>query len=270
MILNPLSGYLGPINRVFREVSIWDREWDMVCILDGCRVDTFHEVHGPHDSIRSIASTSETWLPRTFDGHESGVGLITGNPYTPQLDLDRFSCVHVEPPTETELGVETVNPDTLTRYAIDVWRRRETLGLDRLVVHFMQPHVPFRSRPEWFEGYTGTDTWGSAEWQSLATGTVDREAWFTAYRDNLEWVLTEGVEPLLQNADATVAITADHGNAAGEWGFYGHPRGCPVSAVRRVPWDTIEASDEETLDGVAPSRDVPADVEHHLAALGYT
>lgn len=267
--LNSISSYLGLFNRFWKSTSLWDRDWDIACILDGCRLDTFRHVYGSCEAIRSVASTSQTWLPRTFSGHETRVGLISANPYTPRLAADRFALFHVEPVTETKYGIETVPPETLTRYAIDTWRRRNDLGFNRLVVHYMQPHVPFRSRPEWFSNYLGTDTWGSKEWQSLASGEVDREDWFAAYRDNLRWVIKEGVELLLENVNGDIAITADHGNAAGEWGFYGHPRGCPAAVVRKVPWVVEPGTNEGTVSGEPIPEGGELDVDHQLAALGY-
>jgi hypothetical protein len=132
----------------------------------------------------------------------------------------------------------------------------------------MQPHVPFRSRPDWFEKFTG-DTWGSRIWKAVGD-EFSREGFLKAYRDNLKWVFgDEGVELLADNVDGKVAISADHGNAIGELGFYDHPNGCPISAVREVPWEVIEASDSGShKPDVEPSRS-EIDVDEQLEALGY-
>jgi hypothetical protein len=137
----------------------------------------------------------------------------------------------------------------------------------------MQPHVPFRSRPEWFEEWSETETWGSSIWNRVRTGDISREEIFEAYRDNLEWVWGEdGVSRLRENCDARIGVTADHGNAAGEWGFYGHPVGAPIPSVRHVPWLSLQGSDTESA---TPKISVDApdgeqrDVKASLEALGY-
>jgi len=81
------------------------------------------------------------------------------------------------------------------------------------------------------------------------------------------------VELLLKNVDAEqVAITADHGEAFGEYGFYHHPVACPLSCVREVPWVETTATDTESLRPTAPHPEstlTTANVEDRLAELGY-
>jgi len=252
---------------------VWARDWDVLCVLDGLRVDTARETVGETvGSYRSVGATSREWLARTFaDRDLEAVGYVTGNPFAAEeIDTDRLAYFHQEPVTETPFGVETVPPAPLRDRAVAAWRRRDELGIDRLIVHFMQPHVPFRSRPEWFDRFLGTDTWGSSTWERVVTGDIDREAWFAAYRDNLEWVLEDGVDPLCARIDATVGVTADHGNAAGEWGIAGHPQGVAVPAVRRVPWWTRDATrDVERVPAVDLEQSAAVDRERQLEALGY-
>lgn len=251
---------------------VWGREWDILCVLDGCRHDTFADVYdGEAGSLWSVASTSQTWIPRTFGGRDlSTVGYLTGNPYSSRLPTDEFAYYHAEP-VRAVAGVETVPPRALTRRAIDVWRRRDELGIERLVVHYMQPHAPFRSRPDLTAEYRGTSTWGGTVWRKIARGDVDRDEFMQAYADNLRWVLGgDGIETLKRNADAKIALTADHGNAAGEWGFYGHPKGAPVASVRRVPWATVEGVDTMGTDPTPQAGSDELDTTRQLSALGYT
>ena len=56
--------------------------------------------------------------------------------------------------------------------------------------------------------------------------------------------MLDTVEELLQNVDAEeVVVTADHGDAFGEYGVYSHPMGVPHPHVRRVPWARTTAED---------------------------
>jgi hypothetical protein len=88
----------------------------------------------------------------------------------------------------------------------------------------------------------------------------------------LEYVLDD-VALLLENMDAeTVVISADHGNALGEFGFYGHPPHSPLPSVRRVPWVETTATDSgdyeptQEADGEVPTGE---EVESRLKDLGY-
>lgn len=252
--------------------SVWNREWDVLCVLDGCRADTFERVYdGDSDRLTSVASASPTWIARTLgDRGTSDVGCLTANPYAADLDRDAFAYFHLEPMRETDSGVETVPPDTLTARAVDVWRRRDELGVSKFIIHYMQPHAPFRSRPDLFARWSDTDTWGAPIWEALLDNSVRESELRAAYRDNLRWVLDEGVSVLAANCDATIGVTADHGNGVGEWGIYGHPVGAPTRAVREVPWTTIEARDTHQLSPEVSAEPRAVDVQRQLCALGYS
>jgi hypothetical protein len=75
----------------------------------------------------------------------------------------------------------------------------------------------------------------------------------------------------LDNADAeTVLITADHGNALGEWGLYGHAGGMPTSAMRDVPLVETTASDSGTYEPeVEPETTSEESLKEKLRDLGY-
>lgn len=287
---------------------IWDRDdWDIVCVLDACRSDLYYDLawsEGAPDwlpesgeTITAAGSMSAEWHNHTFtDDYAEEMertALITGNPFAakdlpewPNLPLDPDDFGVLDFAVESEWtdhygeGISTIPPEPLTDRAIDCWRRREELGIDRVVVHYMQPHAPFRSRPEWFGATRNLNEFGKAVpggrtksiWKKLRDGEVGRAEVWDAYQDNLLWVL-ESVDVMRRNADATIALTADHGNALGEWHHWGHPAGSPISAVRDVPWVTVEGVDthnhtpemhveaEENLDD--------SELESQLEALGY-
>lgn len=257
------------VGRFVPGTSIWQfDEWDVCCILDGCRVDTFREFRDC-ETYRSVASSSRQWLQRTFRHAPDGVAYVTGNPFLDDVDTSALAYVHQEPVCEVG-GVETVPPRAVANHAAALWHDSERFGVEKLVVHFMQPHVPFRARPEWFNRFSGSEVWGSCRWNALADGDIRRKAWFDAYRDNLAWVLTEGVDRLAERVDARVAVTADHGNAAGEWGVYGHPRGVAVPTVRRVPWHLTHAKQSKPVPDIELTGETVDDRQQQLFALGYT
>jgi hypothetical protein len=59
----------------------------------------------------------------------------------------------------------------------------------------------------------------------------------------------EYVEILLNNFEAEdVVISADHGEALGEYGLWGHPFGFPLSSVKTVPGAKTTATDCHTYE----------------------
>jgi hypothetical protein len=103
--------------------------------------------------------------------------------------------------------------------------------------------------------------------------TAPEAAW-EAYLDELRYVLDD-VELLLENYDANrVVITADHGEAFGEYGIFGHPIGSLHPKVRTVPWAVTSATDTRTYEpNTAPpstrEEATSQNAEETLEALGY-
>ncbi len=103
----------------------------------------------------------------------------------------------------------------------------------RLIVHFMQPHVPFVA-PE-----TDLEIDELNAWEAAMRGKISHEEVQEAYKENLVFVMGF-VEDLVDDLDGKVAITSDHGNLLGEGGLYGHPHNHTVKPLREVPWDVRE------------------------------
>jgi hypothetical protein len=281
--------WIGALRRADRfadpGVNIYDRSWDALVILDGCRADVLHGIAHEYDFLdspgihRSPGSTSYEWMERTFtDEYADEMGRtvhVSANPFTHQfLDADRFALLDEvwRDAWDEEVGIVPARP--VTDRAIRAGRARESD--ECLLVHYMQPHFPSVPRPL---GDTSTlEEWRDGRemaWQGLRSSEfTEREVW-QAYVANLRYVLDDlGV--LLDNLDAErVAITADHGNAKGEWGIYGHPN-VPLRVLREVPWFTTSATDHGTRDPEvveveATEHEEATDeaVAERLEALGY-
>jgi hypothetical protein len=302
--------------RLADDTPIWERDWDVLCVLDACRLDLMRSVadEGQYDylppaedveDIWSVGSQSAEWMDRTFaPAYESEMertAYLTGNPFSGQA-CEHMAVVSNEslPLSEEEFGllyeawrtewlhasISTIPPRALTDAAVHVWRNRNQFDVDRIVVHYMQPHAPFRSRAEWFYGNADLEGWGQISgedggvgeglWEKLRQGVHSREAFEAAYRDNLEWVLDDLVT-LVTNCDGDVVLTSDHGNAHGEWGVWSHPPGVSLPSLRRVPWVQVEGRDTGSYEPDPPAfaaeRNAAAseetDVEERLADLGY-
>lgn len=283
------TAYLRAIQAVGRHVgygtNVYDREWDVLVVLDACRADLLQSV--AHDvafleaveTVRSVGSSSSEWLENTFQGRPetARTGMVTGNTWTDRyLDADAFAFLDEVWKYAWDDEQGTVPAEAVTDRAIAATRTRDP---EWLVVHYMQPHHPFVADPiAGDEGLARTSEHHNTAnpWVLLRRGELPAERVWSAYEETLRHVLTE-VETLVENVSGTVAITADHGNLFGEWGLYGHPMHTPIPALLSVPWATVAGGNrkthEPTLD---PPESLPvsrvygaeADTER-LDALGY-
>lgn len=187
----------------------------------------------------------------------------------------------------------------------------DTYPNKRLIAHFMQPHVPFIGETRLniedriMDGFRGImldegdiGMEFNTVWAALSEGKVDKEMFWKAYRDNLRYVLEEAL-PLAEQLPGKTVITADHGNAIGEYAFpfpipvYFHPSGIRLPVLNDVPWfvppyserKAIVRSDEsvpkQASGGIKPGDSTAAEkpnddddvdedvVEERLSALGY-
>lgn len=274
--------YLGAARKVTGILSnsgdhVYNEEWDLLIILDGCRYDTLNRLSDEYSFINSVeerisvGTWSGEWIENTFTGGIPKTKYITGNPFSEEF----LSCsnVDVDEVWKYEWSDEhgTVLPDPLTDRAID---SRRSESYPRTVVHYMQPHHPFVNSD--VKGDHEIEKVGSADqiendiWDSLRKGDTSVEEVLDGYEDNLRFVL-DNISQLIDNTTGRVVITADHGNAFGEKGFYGHPMGVYTKAVRQVPWCVINAEDSGRHNPDVDDNDksVSEDVEQKLESLGY-
>lgn len=239
-----------------RGEPIFEKEWDVLIILDACRVDLlesvsnkYHFLSSPIPTIRSLGSTSKTWMDRNFSNEYTQeirqTAYVTGNPYTQtHLNKGAFSSIDEVWKYGWDEEMGTVPARNLTDRAIMTARNQNP---KRLIIHYMQPHFP--SIPSPLDSGMDLETFGenwSSVWDRLRSGDIEKEVVRDSYLANLRYVLDD-VELLLANMDAErVIISADHGNAFGEWGQYGHPTNVPISVLREVPWVETTSQDKES------------------------
>ncbi|WP_459191540.1 hypothetical protein [Halosimplex sp. J119] len=92
--------------------NIFDREWDVLVILDACRSDVFHEVSQTTPwlddvgEIKSVGSMSPEWILKTFTPEYrdeiSDTALLSGNVWTDRIFEDRLH-------EQTDHGYPTLN-----------------------------------------------------------------------------------------------------------------------------------------------------------------
>jgi hypothetical protein len=281
--------YLRAIQAVGRRLdygtNVFDRAWDVLVVLDGCRADLLQSVADDTDvfeevtSMRSVGSSSSEWLENTFSGHpETGrTVMVTGNTWTDRyLHPDAFAALDEVWKYAWDEDRDTVPAWAVTDRAIAMAQAREP---GRLVVHYMQPHHPFVADPiDGDEGLARTSDHSTTAnpWAMLRQGEVTTDRVWSAYEATLRHVLS-AVATLIQNVDGRVAITADHGNLFGEWGLYGHPMHTPVPALLEVPWAETTGEGTRSYDPtLEPPEHLPVERVYgtetrrdRLDALGY-
>jgi hypothetical protein len=294
--LNPVADY--------KSTPIWDADFDVCLVLDACRYDLWEEVTSQTIKLNeqtgskwSVGSASPEWISKTFapqyDQEVALTGYVTANPFSSkQGSENRFVDQAVYPlesrgfayldevwqdawPASDELP--TVDPATLTARAFWAYKNRD---MDKLVVHYMQPHIPFKKQPEWTDGWESTGTFGEPaknadtkdDWHKVRDGEIPEDEFWNAYVANLEWVLHE-VERWIRKTDARILVTSDHGNAMGEYGQWGHPPGSANPALRKVPWVSVDGANMQPINDSEveqpPQTSDSDSIDEQLAALGY-
>jgi len=276
---------------------VWTVDWDVCLVLDACRLDLWGEVVGDefaHTSAWSVGSASPEWMANTFapeyDQQVAETAYVTANPFSGKdgaessylndrtFPLADRGFAHLDEAWRdgwpTSDGLPTVDPSTLTDRAM--WAADNTAA-ERTIVHYMQPHIPFKKRPEWCDGWdiqgfgVGGGRADKDAWHRVRDGELPADEFWNAYAANLEWVLKE-VRRWVETTDGRVLITSDHGNAMGELRQWSHPPGSANPALRRVPFVLVDGDgDREREYGCEPptASEADDDVEARLAALGY-
>lgn len=271
---------LGASSRFPLGTNVFERDWDLLVVLDTCRYDALARLAPEFDfvedvgSITSVGSSTREWTANTFTNRfrdEIGrTALVSGN-LKVRLTIDggdaqesalarrftewdivgrdaflAFDPVEAYAPAEPFGGILT--PDIITDRAIDVGRSYDA---DRLVVHYLPPHKPYRANA--LAENRPLEDYEYRPFDYLRDGG-DRDVVWDAYLDELRWLLSY-VRVLLRNVDAeTAVITADHGDLFGHLGLYHHPTGVPHPRLRRVPWMETSATDTGEYE---PHFDVP-------------
>lgn len=254
--------------------NVFDREWDVLILLDCCRVDALRSVSDEYDflqtvdSIRSVGGATPEWIAKTFtSSYREEIGKTAYLSGTAQLQgilkeqlpttrsfaeshiafklLSQFDSVsiddlmHVEHLFKCEpKGVEGPfgHPEGLTppRYLTD-------RGIAVSQNHDFERLIIHYIQPH--SPYTANAIRKDRELRDYERRplrhlrqTGDLDLVWNLYLDELRWVLDE-VELLIENIEADrIAISADHGEGFGEYGIYGHQIGSLHPKVRTVPW----------------------------------
>lgn len=301
---------------------VLSEDWDILIILDCCRVDALRTVADEYPFIHDVQSMisrgshSAEWMSQTFvEDYEDTLrdtGYISANPFSKTVvenhfettgdqvdhavgsaqELERWGSWNLIDPDkighlehvweytlqegtnafvdENEIDIEDVPeyitpPEYVTDRGINLWRSG---NLDRMVLHYWQPHTPYVSNA--ISENRSLYEYEQSPREYIQSVSGNREQIFSLYLDDLRYAL-DSIQVLLNNVDAEkVVISADHGEAFGEYGQYKHPITCLNPHVKKVPWTITSAINNGTYE---PELGEKSDIDHSpeevLTALGY-
>lgn len=263
-------------------LNIFEREWDILVVLDACRYDLFrafgpaHPVYDRFETVEpvySCASATPEWIPKTFN--EGPPEIVSRTHY---VSCTGYSTL-IEPGTVYELDevwnyavdpeYGCTRPDAVTNAAIRAYRESDA---DRFVFHYLPPHSPFMHCPGRYDSI-GREVGATQNvWRGLQAGEFNRDAVWEDYGRNLQFGLDE-VATIIDDVSGRVVVTSDHGNLLGEWGLYGHPSHVPLPILKRVPWAVATGAGRNTYELKEQAEMATGLGEHdlndHLEALGY-
>jgi hypothetical protein len=263
-------------------IGIFDQDWDILLILDGCRADLFDNraPQGWRSSVvESKGSATIEFLRANFAHSDlKDTVYITANPqlskHHDEIDVSFYSEQNLWSTDAWDDDLGTVRPEGVARAARHA---NEEYPNKRLLVHFMQPHYPFRNSP-FDSGALLADQNEKFFWHKLMTGDLQvglSDIW-DAYADNFDWVLNS-IEDLLPDLDGKVVLTSDHGNMIGERAApvptveYGHPPGIYTRQLVEVPWVEFHSKNRRDIQAEesVSSTQIDADIQERLEDLGY-
>jgi len=193
-----------------------------------------------------------------------------------KIDVDLFRIDDVWEQS-IEHGESAVGPEKMNERAIETVDKYPD---KRLVVHYIQPHIPFIGEV----GREQFDEPGDPIWQLAMEGKlgISDETLWTAYEENARIAL-EAVSKVVPELPGKTVITSDHGQMIGDRSSpipsreYGHPPGIYTEHLVKVPWFVCQF--EQRRDTVPTDPDADYDrkrtdeldekAHEHLQDLGY-
>lgn len=212
-------------------------------------------------SVVSLGGRTDEWTYENFHGDTFGDTVyVTGSPVTSKILSNEF---HDLVEVRREGFVEekgAILPSTVAKAGREA---REKYPNKRIIVHFMQPHIPFVHSPEvnfreWWTPYNDFEETDADSprtiWGVLEMGLVGYDEVWSAYQENLRLSLDE-VLGLPEDIPGKTVISSDHGNLMGErtWPIpvklYGHPRDLRSRKLVTVPWAVLDDGRRERNNG---------------------
>ena len=278
---------IGPRVDKFRyrnlpRIDIKDSDWDNIILIDACRWDLFNQNAVGLDSDTeaqpaiSVGTGTTEYLEKTYaDDIWHDTVYVSANPQIERHGyISQFHKVIKVWETGWDEDLQTVPPEPVSKKALSAYNNYPN---KRIIVHYLQPHMPFIGETGEDIRHGGTVPIGAEErdapkiWTLLKRGEIDKQLAWKAYSENLDIVLPE-VQKLLNAFNGKTIFTSDHGNAFGEWGTFGHPSNHPIYPLCVVPYLEQTQNGRKDTYSEPPEDSLQADqeeVKSKLRALGY-
>jgi hypothetical protein len=263
-----------------------EEDWDNLIILDACRYDLFEEVNdieGELSAVISAGSNTSEFLIENFENDTYyDTVYVSANPQIVYNGVgEKF--YHLEQLWQSEWDDEYKT--VLAGDVVDCSKElKNKYPNKRFIIHLLQPHYPFIGEYGQSiehgtvieidcEGNATTERDAKSIWTKLEGGEVNKSEVWLAYKENLELVLPE-IQRLIEGLQGRTVVTSDHGNAVGELGLYGHPRGKYLKPLIKVPWLVHTSKQRVDVEPDSPEqpslpKNVNEDTKSKLEDLGY-
>jgi len=278
-----ILGKLKEYPHLRKATNVYERDWDLLILLDCARPDMMREVKDEYEflhsveELTSVGSCSMQWMDNTFTRNyneeiKSTLHITSNTSSEAYLSDKPFQFLEEVWRDGWDEEIGTIPAQEVTDRAI--YHMRES-DAKRNIVHYMQPHLPFVTRPDINSNVVTTrGVVGRGKYLGglhKEEGYSKEELW-KATLENLRYVL-DSVEVLISNVDADLAIiSADHGEAFGEQGIWNHPCRTYIDCLIQVPWCPTSAIDSGNhnpdYEPTATNKDNMS-LDDKLEALGY-
>lgn len=247
-------------------IYVMAEDWDNLIVLDACRYDYFIETTGLNVACKiSRGSHTVEFVKENFTGKQyRDTVMVSANPHVDLWAKDSFFKLIPVWKTGWDDEINTVLPQTMVENAVAAENKYPD---KRLIVWFMQPHMPFIENPELSPlGYKrdceiiGKGRVGKipqeyfvTPWKEADRNRINIDDVWKAYRRNLEIVLPYAFE-LAKELKGKTVITSDHGNAFRRLKFplpvriAGHEISIYIPELIQVPWLEMESPKRKEIN----------------------
>lgn len=266
-----------------------EKDWDYLIILDACRYDYFEKVYedflnGKLKKVISPGSHTIEWFKKTFRKHYNDIVYISANPFiNSRVEVagvdsrKRFYKVFDVWDWGWNEDIGTVHPKQINEAA---WKARNNYPEKRLIIHYMQPHIPYLSL-----GNLGQRQMFDRVLENRSSNTLknklfemDELVWWRLVnilgmgkpskirkllglpslhpmdaiirkmgKEDIRQAYEENlrfvlsyVARLVNNLQGKIVITADHGELLGEGNDYDHRPNLRIPFLVEVPWFEVK------------------------------
>ena len=228
---------------------IRETDWDVLIILDACRLDYFkayNPIRGKLIPAYSPGSCTIEWLNAVFPGYYDFT-YVSANPFVnsrrPIREYDarkHFKRIVDVWDWGWSEELSTVPPWNVNKAVLENLDRR-------MVVHYIQPHGPYIGEIKLTirgRGVAPGDPMPHNDEiiRRVKRGEISVELLSRAYVGNLKLVLKYVEELVGRLPHRRIVITSDHGELLGEDGQFLHPCGSRNRLLREVPFLIVSST----------------------------